>query len=455
MKPSIPSGTRDFGPAEMYRRNRFFDVVREVFSRYGYQPLETPAFEYLATLTGKYGDEGDKLIFKILNSGDFLADAGAEALANRDHKKLLPQICDKALRYDLTVPFARYVVMQQHQLTFPFKRWQIQPVWRADRPQKGRYREFVQCDVDVIGSKSLLYELELLQILSEVFQQLDVGIVIKLNHRKLLAGIAELVGSADKLIDLTVAIDKLDKIGLEKVEAELKEKGFDDAALLRVREVLRLTGDNDQKLAALGRVLAGTASGPTGVAEMAEVLALAQRSGSRLCPIEFDLSLARGLSYYTGAIFEVKVQDPRSTFTSSISGGGRYDDLTGIFGLPDMSGVGVSFGADRICDVLAEIAGAGAETKTATRVLVVNFGAAELDYALRIVRTVRQAGVAADLYPEAAKLKKQFGYADALGIPYVAIAGGDEIAAGQVTVKNLKTGEQQKVALADVAATVR
>ncbi|MEZ5966383.1 MAG: histidine--tRNA ligase [Planctomycetota bacterium] len=454
MKPSIPSGTRDFAPAEMYRRNFFFDTVRTVFARYGYQPLETPAMEHLTTLTGKYGDEGDKLIYKILNSGDYLADAPADALAARDTRALLPKICEKALRYDLTVPFARFVVMRQHELQFPFKRYQIQPVWRADRPQKGRYREFVQCDVDVIGSTSLLNELEQLQIVSEVFRAVDIGVVVKFNNRKILSGIAGVIGAPEKLIDLTVAIDKLDKIGPDKVEAELRQKGFDDAALSSVRELLALTGSNDDKVATMRRVLDGSDVGQQGVAEVTELLALAQRSPVALVPLEFDVALARGLSYYTGTILEVKVSDPRSTFQSSICGGGRYDDLTGVFGLADMSGVGISFGADRICDVLQELGTAGAG-RVGTRLLVVNFGAQELAFALDMVAGVRAAGVAAELYPDAVKLKKQMAYANARGIPFVAIAGEEEIAKGEVTLKDMIGGEQRRLPVQALADAVR
>lgn len=454
MKPSIPSGTRDFAPAEMYRRNFFFDAVRAVFTRYGYQPLETPAMEYLSTLTGKYGDEGDRLIYKILNSGDFLADAPPEALSARDARTLLPSICDKALRYDLTVPFARFVVMRQHELQFPFKRYQIQPVWRADRPQKGRYREFVQCDVDVIGSTSLLNELELLQIVSEVFATIGIGVVVKFNNRKVLAGIAEMVGAPERLTDLTVAIDKLDKIGPDKVEAELRQKGFDDRALAAMRELVAVSGSNQERLATMQRLLAESEVGRQGVAEVAELLALAQQSPTALAALEFDVALARGLSYYTGTILEVKVRDARATFQSSICGGGRYDDLTGVFGLSGTSGVGVSFGADRVCDVLQEI-GSTTGRHVGSRVLVVNFGSTELPYALDIVARVRAAGIAAELYPDAVKLKKQFAYADGRGIPFVAIAGEEEIAADEVTLKEMSGGEQRRVARVNLLDALR
>jgi len=453
-RPSIPSGTRDFSPAEMQRRNFFFDAVRAAFARYGYQPLETPAIEYLATLTGKYGDEGDKLIFKILNSGDYLADVPAELLAARDARALLPRISDKALRYDLTVPFARFVAMRQHELQFPFKRYQIQPVWRADRPQKGRYREFVQCDADVVGSTSLLNEVELLQIVSEVFAAIGIGVVVKLNHRKVLSGIAAAAGAPDKLVDLTVAIDKLDKVGPDKVEAELRERGFAAPALAVVRDLMRLSGSNEARLAGLRAMLLGNETGERGLTEIEELLRLARQCGTELATLQFDPVLARGLGYYTGPILEVKVDDPRSTFTSSICGGGRYDDLTGVFGLPNVPGVGVSFGADRVCDVLQEV-GAAAGLGRGSRLMVANFGAAELPYVQALAARVRAAGVAVELYPDTVKLKKQLAYANARGIPFVAIAGEDEVAAKDVTLKDLRSGEQRRMSVEAVIDAVR
>ena len=443
MKPSIPKGTRDFGPDEMLRRNYFFDTVRAGFQKFGYLPLETPSMENLSTLMGKYGEEGDKLIFKILNSGDFLEKADAALLSNKDSKKLTAQISEKALRYDLTVPFARYVVMHQNEITFPFRRYQIQPVWRADRPQKGRYREFYQCDADIIGTNSLLCELELMQLLEDVFTSLDLHVKVQINNRKILSGIAEVLGEADRIIDITVAIDKLDKIGVEKVKEELKEKGVSEDAIKGLQPLLEFQGDNAAKLDLLKGLLSNSATGMNGIAEVEELFGYAKGFSFTHIRYELDITLARGLNYYTGAIFEVKAADPRSSFTSSICGGGRYDDLTGIFGLPNMSGVGISFGADRICDVLEEAKLYPEAGAVSTKLLVVNFGGDDLSYALQLVDKARKAGVNAELYPDAAKLKKQFSYADARKIPYVAVAGSEERSCGSVVLKNMQAGTQE------------
>lgn len=443
MKPAIPKGTRDFGPEEMLRRNYFFDTVRAAFRKFGYLPLETPAMENLATLTGKYGEEGDKLIFKLLNSGDFLKKADAELLARKDSRKLTGQIAEKALRYDLTVPFARYVVMHQHELTFPFRRYQIQPVWRADRPQKGRYREFYQCDADIIGTGSLLCELELMQLLEEVFSRLDLRVKVLVNNRKVLSGIAEVLGAQERLTDITVAIDKLDKIGVELVRKELEEKGVSPAAIAGLQPLLTFKGNRQEKLDLLKTMLADSATGKRGMAELEELFGYADSFPFTRISYELDITLARGLNYYTGAIFEVKADDPRASFTSSICGGGRYDDLTGIFGLPGMSGVGISFGADRICDVLEEAGLYPADGVATTRLLVVNFGGEEVGYALQLVDSARKAGINAELYPEPVKLKKQFAYADVRKIPFVAVAGSDERMAGRVVLKRMQDGTQE------------
>ncbi len=423
-KPSIPKGTRDFSQAETARRNYIFDTCREVFRLFGYAPIETPAMENLSTLMGKYGEEGDKLLFRIQNSGE-------QAAAPPE----------KGLRYDLTVPFARYVVQHQSEIAFPFKRYQIQPVWRADRPQKGRYREFYQCDVDVIGSRSLLNELELIQIVEAVFGRLKVGVTLKLNNRKILAGIAETIGHADRMMDITIAIDKLEKIGIEAVKAELADKGLPKQAIEKLEPILSLSGSNFDKLHKLTDVLAGSETGLLGIEEMRFVLKMA---GELQIPldIELDLSLARGLNYYTGTIFEVKARDWE---IGSICGGGRYDDLTGIFGMPGVSGVGISFGADRIYDVMAGLGLFPEEASVGTRLLFVNFGGAEEIASLRLLSTLRRQGVAAEIYPDAAKMKKQMEWANRRGIPFVAIIGEEELAKGVATIKNMHSGEQQQI----------
>ncbi len=443
-KPSIPKGTRDFSPAEMMRRNYIFDTIRSVFRTYGFAPLETPSMENLSTLLGKYGDEGDKLLFKILNSGDYAAGRSDEELRQAS------KICEKGLRYDLTVPFARYIVQHQNEVVFPFKRYQIQPVWRADRPQKGRYREFYQCDVDVIGTRSLLCEAELVEIVDEVFRRLGIRVALKMNNRKILYGIAETIGHADKMMDITVAIDKLDKIGLENVKAELLERGLTQEAIEQLQPILELSGDNAAKLASLRTILAGSQTGLRGVDEIAEVFDLVAQAGVEL-PVELDLSLARGLNYYTGAIFEVKALD---FAIGSISGGGRYDDLTGIFGMPGMSGVGISFGADRIYDVMTGLGLFPEEVCFSTRVFFTNLGAEEQRAALPLLRSLRQAGIAAEIYPEAGKMKKQMEYANRRGIPYVAIIGSQEIENGTVTLKDMRSGEQRQVPFAELTAAV-
>ena len=439
-KPSIPKGTRDFSPAETMRRGYIFDTVKSVFRLFGYAPLETPSMENLSTLLGKYGDEGDKLLFKILNSGDYSAGLDAEEI------RTASKICEKGLRYDLTVPFARYVVQHQSEIAFPFKRYQIQPVWRADRPQKGRYREFYQCDVDVIGTRSLLCEVELIEIVERVFRALGIRVALKLNNRKILYGIAETIGHADKMTDITVAIDKLEKIGLDNVKAELLERGLEQSAIEKLQPILELSGDNRQKLDALRRAIGASETGMKGIEEMETVFGHVERAGLGL-EVELDLSLARGLNYYTGAIFEVKALDYA---IGSICGGGRYDDLTGIFGMPNMSGVGISFGADRIYDVMTGLDLFPEEVNSSTRVLFVNLGAEEEAASLPLLREVRDAGVAAEIYPEAGKMKKQMEYANRRAIPYVVIVGSQEIEARSATVKNMQTGEQQQVGFADL-----
>ena len=434
-KPSIPKGTRDFSPAEMMRRQYIFETIKGVFRTYGFAPLETPAMENLSTLLGKYGDEGDKLLFKILNSGDYAASLSDDEVRNAS------RICEKGLRYDLTVPFARYVVQHQNELSFPFKRYQIQPVWRADRPQKGRYREFYQCDVDVIGTRSLLCEVELVEIVERVFRALGVRVALKMNNRKILYGIAEAIGHADKMMDITVAIDKLEKVGLENVKAELLERGLSEEAVGRLQPILELSGDNTQKLDRLSEVLAMSETGLKGIEEMRTVFGYVGRSGVSI-PVELDLSLARGLNYYTGAIFEVKALDYA---IGSICGGGRYDDLTGIFGLKGLSGVGISFGADRIYDVLNTLDLYPAEISGAARVMFTNFGPAEALRSMEVMRRLRAEGISAEIYPDCAKMKKQMGRADALGIPFVAIIGETELAEGRVTLKDMATGTQQSL----------
>lgn len=442
MKPSIPKGTRDFSPAEMLRRNYIFDTIRAVYQRYGFEQIETPAMENLGTLEGKYGEEGDKLLFRILNSGEPFAKFNESKVSIR-----VSDVAEKGLRYDLTVPFARYVVMHQNEISFPFKRYQVQPVWRADRPQKGRYREFYQCDADVIGSPSLLNEVELIRIIGDVFQGLQIDVLVKLNNRKILSGIAEVIGEQDKIIDITVAIDKLDKIGLEKVNEELKAKGLSETAVRKLQPIIKLSGSNENKLESLKEVLKDSEIGKKGIAEIETIFSLLASGIRTGVPVELDITLARGLNYYTGAIIEVKANDKRSTFSSSICGGGRYDDLTGIFGLPNVSGVGISFGADRIYDVLEEMKGFPDFSTVSTRILFVNFGEEEARYCLKLVDRIREDGINAELFPDAAKMKKQMGYADAKKIPYVALIGADEMKTGEITVKNMASGEQNKVTM--------
>ena len=436
-KPSIPKGTRDFSPEEMLRRTYIFDTIKGVFRLFGYSPLETPSMENLSTLLGKYGDEGDKLLFKILNSGDYGAKLSEEELRQAS------KISEKGLRYDLTVPFARYVVQHQNEIVFPFKRYQIQPVWRADRPQKGRYREFYQCDVDVIGSKSLLSEVELIDIVTRVFSKLGISVTLKMNNRKILFGIAESIGHGDKMIDITVAIDKLDKIGLDNVKNELRERGIDDEAINKLHPILELSGTNSEKLAKLSEVICNSETGMLGIEEMRTIFDNVEKLGVALTP-ELDLSLARGLNYYTGAIFEVKANDFQ---IGSISGGGRYDDLTGIFGMPGMSGVGISFGADRIYDVMLGLDLFPKELACSTKVLFVNLGEEEQFAAMRVISKLRDRGVATEIYPEATKMKKQMEFANRRGIPFVVIIGSEELQRGVATVKNMLTGEQSECAL--------
>lgn len=445
-KPSIPKGTRDFGQKEMSRRNYIFDTIRSVFRTYGYRQIETPAMENLSTLLGKYGEEGDKLLFRILNSGD--------AFAGVDYNRpLASQVCEKGLRYDLTVPFARYVVQHQNDISFPFKRYQIQPVWRADRPQKGRYREFCQCDVDVIGSKSLLNELELVQMVDDVFGKLCVRVGVHINNRKVLTGFAEIAGAPDKVVDITVAIDKLDKIGLEKVEEEMADKGLGEGGIAVIREILSLEGDFEAKLAAMKALFSGgsasgvvSETGLSGLEEVSELFGLIGAAGVS-CPVELDLSLARGLNYYTGAIFEVKARDWE---IGSICGGGRYDNLTGIFGLPGLSGVGISFGADRIYDVLEGLNLFPASLEQATTLLFAVMGADEMRYVLPVARALRHAGIPVEIYPEPAKLRKQFEYAEKRSIPFISINGSSEMETGTVNIKNLVSGEQKAFAATDI-----
>lgn len=440
-KPSIPKGTRDFSPAEMVRRNYIFNTIKAVFRLYGFQPIETPAMENLSTLMGKYGEEGDKLLFKILNSGDFISKVPQEMLDEKNSNKLTSKLSEKGLRYDLTVPFARYVVQYRNDIAFPFKRYQIQPVWRADRPQKGRYREFYQCDVDVIGSNSLLNEVELVQIIDEVFQRLGINTTVKINNRKILAGIAEAIGEADRMVDITVAIDKLDKIGLEKVNAEMLDKGISQEAVDKLQPILKLEGSTVEKLAQIETVIGGTEIGAKGIAEMRTMFGYLENIELNTT-VELDLTLARGLNYYTGAIFEVKSNDVQ---IGSICGGGRYDDLTGIFGMPDVSGVGVSFGAERIYDVLVQLDAFPKESLETTKVLFVNFGEKEEAYCLPVLALLRENGINAEIFPESAKMKKQMTYANRKQISYVILAGDNEMAASKFTLKNMETGEQQLV----------
>ncbi len=443
-KPSIPKGTRDFSPLEMAGRDYIFNTVRTVFKKYGYSPIETPAMENLSTLLGKYGEEGDKLLFKVLNSGDAFAGISPEMLQNSN--SLSVKVCEKGLRYDLTVPFARFVVQHQNELVFPFKRYQIQPVWRADRPQKGRYREFYQCDVDVVGSDSLINELELVQIVDEVFSHLGLSVAVKINNRKVLSGIAEVTGHADKLIDITVAIDKIDKIGIDAVKDELRSKGIDEKAIAIIEPILSLSGTTKEKLSEIRAILSKSETGNKGVDELEELFNLIESAGVT-CNTELDLSLARGLNYYTGAIFEVKSLE---TAMGSICGGGRYDDLTGIFGLKGVSGVGISFGADRIYDVISALDRFPKDAVEGTKVLFTNMGKRELLYTIPIVKQLREAGVPAEIYTDEVKLKKQFDYAEKKGIPFLAIIGEDEVTNSKISLKNLSTGEQKVVDKQDV-----
>ena len=450
-KPGIPKGTRDFSPVEMAKRNYIFNTIRDVFHLFGYQQIETPSMENLSTLMGKYGDEGDKLLFKIQNSGDYFNGITDEELLSRNAVKLASKFCEKGLRYDLTVPFARYVVMHRDEISFPFKRYQIQPVWRADRPQKGRYREFYQCDADVVGSNSLLNEVELVQMIDRVFGKFGVRVSIKINNRKILTGIAEIIGEADKIVDITVAIDKLDKIGLENVNAELASKGIPQEAIDKLQPIILLSGSNEEKLETLKTVLATSEAGLKGVEESEFILKTVSALGVK-SEVELDLTLARGLNYYTGAIFEVKALDVQ---IGSISGGGRYDNLTGVFGMDGMSGVGISFGADRIFDVLNQLDLYPKEAVNGTELLFVNFGDKEAAYCLPILTKVREAGVRAEIYPDASKMKKQMGYANDKQIPFVAIVGENEMNEGKLTLKNMTTGEQSLVTPDELLAVVK
>jgi len=450
-KPSIPKGTRDFTPQEMANRNYIFSTIKDVFRLYGFQQIETPAMENLSTLMGKYGEEGDKLLFKILNSGDYMNGLNDEDLKGRNSIKLTNKISEKGLRYDLTVPFARFVVQHQNEITFPFKRYQIQPVWRADRPQKGRYREFYQCDVDVVGSDSLLNELELIQIVDEIYRRLKINVVVKINNRKILSGIAEIIGEAEKITDITVAIDKMDKIGLEKVNEEIASKGIPQEAIARLQPILKLSGTNTEKLEQLKTVLADSEVGLKGVQELETIFGLCDAMNV-LTSIELDLTLARGLNYYTGAIFEVKALDVEM---GSITGGGRYDNLTGVFGMEGVSGVGISFGADRIYDVLNQLDLYPETSVDQTKVLFVSFGEKELFYSLPWLSSLRALGINAEIYPEPAKMKKQMSYADNKKIPFVAIVGETEMNEGKVMLKNMKTGEQALATLEQMIGIIR
>ena len=445
-KPSIPKGTRDFSPVEMVKRNYIFDTIKGVFKLYGFQCIETPAMENLSTLTGKYGEEGDKLLFKILNSGDYLSNINPSEIDGANSLKFTSKISEKGLKYDLTVPFARYVVQYQNDIVFPFKRYQIQPVWRADRPQKGRYREFYQCDVDIIGSNSLMNEVELVQIVDQVYRNLGIKVVLKMNNRKILAGIAETIGEADRIVDITVAIDKLDKIGLEKVNEELLQKGVSQDAVDKLQPILRLDGNNDEKLVQIGSVIEGSSIGTKGIEEMRSVFGILDTL-SLETEIELDLTLARGLNYYTGAIFEVKSKDVQ---IGSITGGGRYDDLTGIFGLPGVSGVGISFGADRIYDVMSQLELFPKDAISTTQVLFVNFGLKEQMYCLPILSELRSAGISCEMFPDPDKMKKQMNYANRKGVKYVAIIGENEMNNGMIALKNMETGDQQLITLANL-----
>ena len=450
-KPSIPKGTRDFSPVEMAKRNYIFNTIREVFHLFGYQQIETPSMENLSTLMGKYGDEGDKLLFKIQNSGDYFSGLTDEELLSRNAAKLASKFCEKGLRYDLTVPFARYVVMHRDEISFPFKRYQIQPVWRADRPQKGRYREFYQCDADVVGSNSLLNEVELVQMIDRVYGKFGIRVSIKINNRKILTGIAEIIGETDKIVDITVAIDKLDKIGLDNVNAELASKGIPQEAIEKLQPIIMLSGTNEEKLETLKTVLAASETGLKGVEESEFILKTVASLGVK-SEVELDLTLARGLNYYTGAIFEVKALDVQ---IGSISGGGRYDNLTGVFGMSGMSGVGISFGADRIYDVLNQLDLYPKEAVNATQLLFVNFGDKEAAYCLPVLSAARDAGIRAEIYPDSAKMKKQMSYANDKNIPFVAIVGENEMNEGKLTLKNMTTGEQSLVTPEELLAAIQ
>jgi histidyl-tRNA synthetase len=450
-KPSIPKGTRDFSTAEMLKREYIFENIKQVFRLYGYQPIETPAMENLTTLLGKYGDEGDKLLFRILNSGDYLSEVSEEELLKREHARLSSKICEKGLRYDLTVPFARYVVQHRDEIVFPFKRYQIQPVWRADRPQKGRYREFFQCDVDVIGSDSLLNEYELIRIIDDIFRKLRISTVIKINNRKVLAGIASYIGESERIIDITVAIDKLDKIGVENVNSELISKGLSIEAISNLQPFLQLKGNTSEKISSLGKLLMLSETGMKGITEL-QTLFEYIGSASVMCDIELDLTLARGLNYYTGAIFEVKAKD---VGIGSICGGGRYDNLTGVFGMAGVSGVGISFGADRIYDVMNQLNLFDETAGSSTEVLVLNFGENESKYARKILDTLHLLNIRSELYPDAQKLKKQISYADSKKIPYVIMAGEDEIERNSITLKIMSSGEQKNIALEELGSFVK
>ena len=449
-KPSIPKGTRDFSPAEMAKRNYIFNTIKDVYALYGYQQIETPSMETLQTLMGKYGEEGDKLLFKILNSGDFIGKLPSEEFVSDNVLKLAAKICEKGLRYDLTVPFARYVVMHRDELQMPFKRYQIQPVWRADRPQKGRYREFYQCDADVVGSDSLLNEVELIQIIDTVFTKFGINVQIKVNNRKILAGIAEYIGQPDKIVDITVAIDKLDKIGVDAVNAERLANGISEEAVSKLQPILTMSGTNKEKLKTIAQTIATSEIGVKGVEETRFILEKVEAVGMQN-ELQLDLTLARGLNYYTGAIFEVKAKD---VAIGSITGGGRYDNLTGIFGMPGLSGVGISFGADRIYDVLNTLDLYPQNATQATQVLFINFGEAEADFCLPIATKVRAAGISVELYPDSAKMKKQMAYANSKSIPFVVLVGENEINQGKVTLKNMITGDQQLVSAEELIAIV-
>jgi len=450
-KPSIPKGTRDFSPIEMSKRNYIFNTIREAFHIFGFQQIETPAMENLSTLMGKYGDEGDKLLFKIQNSGDYFSGITDEELLSRNAAKLASKFCEKGLRYDLTVPFARYVVMHRDELVFPFKRYQIQPVWRADRPQKGRYREFYQCDADIIGNNSLINEVELIQLIDYVFKKLGINVAIKLNNRKILAGIAEVIGEPDKIIDITVAIDKIDKIGLDGVIAELKGKGIGEGSIEKLLPILQAQGGNKEKLAIIEQTLCGNATGEKGVEEIRFILDTFETLQLN-SPLDLDLTLARGLNYYTGAILEVKALD---VAIGSITGGGRYDNLTGVFGMEGVSGVGISFGADRIYDVMNQLNLYPEESIQTTQVMFVNFGTSEALHSLKIIAELRAAGISAELYPSSDKMKKQMGYANSHAIPFVAIIGEDEMKNGTIAVKNMLTGEQKQMTTGELKGALQ